>query len=117
MMLLMIVTAPAILSFFTIFSFKNFSFSGGEDGDPSEGSDIELCEGVNRPDAETWCEIGDPSDVDAYDVDFDSSASDDDRCCEGVNLSGGESSSSLPCHDAGPDITVAGSLGYPELGV
>jgi hypothetical protein len=64
-----IATPAKIFIYFTIFSFKNFAFSGGisvgggggEDGDPSdielcEGadpSDIELCEGANPSDAET----------------------------------------------------------------
>jgi hypothetical protein len=47
MTLVMVVTAPAILSFFTIFPFKNFAFFGGEDGD-RDPSDIELGEGVNQ---------------------------------------------------------------------
>jgi hypothetical protein len=45
----MMTTPATTLIFFIIFSLKNFAFSGGEDGDPS---DIELCEGANPSDAE-----------------------------------------------------------------
>ena len=68
----MITTPATILSFFIIFLFKNFAFSGGISvggggGDDGNPTDIELCEGAN------------PSD-----------AVDDNGWCEGVNWSGRE---------------------------
>jgi hypothetical protein len=79
-----IVTPATILSIFIILSLKNFAFSGGEDGNPS--------------DAEKYCEVSDPSDADANGVVIDSSRctetgtvdDDDDGWCEGVNLDGWE---------------------------
>ena len=90
-------TTPAtILSFFIILSLKNFAFSRGEVGGPS---DIELCEGANPSDAKISCEASDASDADAGGVDIDSSEcpetgsidDNDDGWCEGVNLDGGVS--------------------------
>jgi hypothetical protein len=68
----MIVTPAIILSFFIIFSLKNFAFSGGEGGAPS---DIELCEGANPSNAvEEECVDSDPSEcpeTGSVDVDDD----------------------------------------------
>src|SRR6266566_7686562 len=60
----MITTPATILSFFIIFLFKNFAFSGGISvggggGDDGNPTDIELCEGANPSDAvddNGWCE-------------------------------------------------------------
>jgi len=99
----MIATPATILSFFTIFLLKNSALSGGvsvggegEGGDPSgikDGGDpSSVKDGGNLSDIE-WCEDSDPPDADEYGVDIDPAelqSVDSERCCEGVNLSGGE---------------------------
>jgi hypothetical protein len=56
----MIVTPAIILIFFTIFSVKNFAFSGGEDGDSSDVDiDWSECPAETGPvddNGDEWCE-------------------------------------------------------------
>jgi hypothetical protein len=122
----MIVTPATILNPFFILSLKNFAFSGGDDGGPS--------------DAEKYCEDSDPSDADANGVDIDSSecaesesecaeseseypetesvdASDDGWCEDVVKLDGGVSvvvrPDAVDCDEDGDsDVTCSNSWSH-----